>query len=154
VAGRSRGTVSVVDQFLSLKVSAPSAGVQLVQVAGELDLLTKPRLTDCVDDVLRRGARHFILDMSGVSFMGASGLQVLVHAKDRCEQYGADLHVTGAAHRAVARLIGGMRLDQVLTMHPTWADALTAIGAGRIRSEVPLRIRRAPLRALSRPAPA
>lgn len=115
------------EQLLPLVVSTPLPRVRLVRVAGELDLLTQPRLVHCVDDTLRGRPRHLILDMSGIRFMGASGLHAMVYARDTSEQHGAALHVTGAGHRAVAKLMGIVGLDQLLTMHRTWADALTAI---------------------------
>jgi len=68
-----------------------------------------------------------VLDLSGVRFMGASGLHAMVYAKDISEVSGATLHIAGGGHDAVAGPMAIVGLDQVLCTHLTWADALAAI---------------------------
>ena len=121
------GPPAVTEGSLALAVTTPLPGVLLLEVSGELDLLTKPPLIECVDDVLHSQPNHFVLDMSGVSFMGASGLQAIVFAKDRSDQCDIDLHISGATHREVAKPLEILCLNQVLTMHETWKDAMEAI---------------------------
>lgn len=99
----------------------------MVQVAGELDMLTQPRLVGCVHDILRGRPRHLVLDLSRVCFMAASGLQALVCAKDACARRGSVLHLTGTRHRAVARPLQLAGLDQVFAPYPSATDALAAI---------------------------
>ncbi|QKG23522.1 STAS domain-containing protein [Actinomadura verrucosospora] len=49
----------------------------VVTLAGEVDVATAGRLRDHLAALLARGARHLVLDFSGVAFIDSSGLSVL-----------------------------------------------------------------------------
>lgn len=115
-------------QLLPLVVSSPCPGLCLLRVSGELDLLTQPRLVSCVHDLLRARPSHLVLDLSRVRFMGTSGLQALVCARDACARCGSELHVTGTGHNPVARPLKLLGLDRVFTIYPNVAEALAMIG--------------------------
>lgn len=117
------------ERLLSITVTMPVPGVQLVQVFGELDMQTKPRLMTCLDDVLKGCPRHLVLDLSGVGFLAVSGMGALVSIRDCCADRGVGLHITGATHSAVARPMELVQLDQILPVLPTWKDALAVIAA-------------------------
>lgn len=105
--------------------SQPAAGVILVRLAGELDMLTIPRsrraLTGAVDAVASEMARphgpggplrgRVVCDLDGLDFVAASGLGMLVevaeHARARrvelvlvasCRPVRRALDLTGLAH--------------------------------------------------------
>jgi anti-anti-sigma factor len=56
-------------------------------LAGELDIATVQRLEEAVENVLRRGARTVIVDLSGLAFMDSSGLRLIITLNERA---GAD----------------------------------------------------------------
>src|SRR3954447_7590074 len=73
------------DQF-ELSEPAMAAGTPLVALRGELDMLTCPQLTKCLEALGEAGA-NVRLDLSGLSFMDSTGVRVLYsaakHARDR-----------------------------------------------------------------------
>lgn len=53
-------------------------GLGVVQVAGELDLYTAPRLKEELMTVMEDGSLKVIVDMTGVNFIDSSALGVLI----------------------------------------------------------------------------
>ena len=58
-------------------------GRSTVHVSGELDAYTAARLREALAGLIRAGSRNVVVDLSDVSFVGASGLGVLVGAGKR-----------------------------------------------------------------------
>lgn len=64
----------------------------MVTVAGELDLLTTPRLQACLTDQLATAPPHLIVDLQPVRFLSAAGLSCLNHARELARTQGRPLH--------------------------------------------------------------
>jgi anti-sigma B factor antagonist len=97
----------------------------IVQVAGEVDLLTAGALERQLHRVCRQAspATAVVLDLSAVSFLAAAGLGVLVCAQQDCDRQGRVLRVV-ATQRAVLRPITLTGLDRVLETAASIEDAL------------------------------
>jgi anti-sigma B factor antagonist len=54
-----------------------------VIVAGEVDLLTAPRLTAALDEILLTNIRHIAIDLTETTFMDSAGIHALVRAHNR-----------------------------------------------------------------------
>ena len=52
-------------------------------LVGELDMATAPRVEEAVADVLAKGARDVIVDLSGLAFVDSSGLRLFITLNDR-----------------------------------------------------------------------
>lgn len=90
---------------MNLSVTARVENVEsLVHVAGELDLSTAGRLRELLTGVIRAGAPHLVLDLSGVTFMDCSGLGVLLHAREASTVRGGGLMLVGVPGRVLALL--------------------------------------------------
>ena len=48
----------------------------ILDVRGEIDAQTGPQLEAAAAEAQRQGARHLVLDLSGVSFMGLSLIHI------------------------------------------------------------------------------
>ncbi len=55
-----------------------AGGVAVIEVAGELDLYTAPRLKEALLQALGDGMLRIVIDMSGVHFIDSSALGVLI----------------------------------------------------------------------------
>ena len=55
----------------------------IVKLVGEVDMLTAPLLAERLDEHLHEDARQVVVELTGVTFLSASGLSVLL-AADRC----------------------------------------------------------------------
>ena len=111
---------------LTVAPTQPRRGLVLVRVIGEIDLLTARHLREVLDGALGavaadRGdidAPSVVCDLEGVTFLGASGLDVLAAAHEAAR--GLDVHlVLVAAHRTVVRPLAITALDRRLTVVPS-----------------------------------
>ena len=94
------------------KAAPPPAESMTVAVTGELDIATAPRFTARLGELLRRGyPRELVIDLSGLSFIDASGLRALTDLRSRVEQNQSVLILEGvpAQMRRVIQLIGPTR---------------------------------------------
>jgi anti-anti-sigma factor len=63
----------------------PSATVVL---DGEIDIATAPAIRRCLMAAISGGSVHLAVDMSGVTFLGATGIGVMVAAANRAREAG------------------------------------------------------------------
>jgi anti-anti-sigma factor len=100
---------------LDVRLHAPMPEAVVVRVAGALDASAAPVLAERVGQQYRR-ARHVVLDLDGVTFLGAGGLRVLRDLLRRAARGGVRLHLA-ADHRAVCRPLhlAGMGRPPVLS---------------------------------------
>ncbi|MCE6995431.1 STAS domain-containing protein [Saccharothrix sp. S26] len=106
--------------------TTPHRGVPVVVVTGEIDSTTvEPVRTHLVDQLDRRPS-GLVVDLSGVGFIGSTGLQLLAEAITRAARLAMPLAVV-AAHHAVLRPMQITELDRVVTVRPTVDEAVTAV---------------------------
>ena len=72
-----RGLLPPLD-LLTATVEAPTSDVRVVRLDGEIDLATAPRLREALLSVLDEPVRLVAVDLNGVGFLGAHGLDVLI----------------------------------------------------------------------------
>ena len=109
------------DGSLVVSATSPRAGVVVARAIGEIDLLTAPGWRWVLAAAVRmlgsgsaRGSR-LVCDLSPVTFLGASGLDVLVDLAEQCGQAGVDLRVV-AGNRRVSRVLRLSTLDRHLAV--------------------------------------
>lgn len=90
-----------------------SEGRSIVHVSGELDVYTAARLRDSLAGLISGGARHIVVDLANLSFMGASGLGVLVGAWKRLRRDDGNL-VLRSVPPSVQKMIQITGLDATL----------------------------------------
>ena len=96
-------------------------GCVVITCAGEVDLATAGTLTDALMRVQRPPPERIVLDLTAVTFMGSSGLAVLVAAHN---QFGRDRLRIVAPTDTILRLLHLTRLDEVLVVLPQLDAAL------------------------------
>jgi anti-sigma B factor antagonist len=92
-----------------------------VQLKGEIDGSNAEQVTGLADAL--DGATVIILDMGGVSFLGAAGLTALLQLAARLSLAGGHLVLTGTDHRPVRRPIVICGLDSILDCRSTMAES-------------------------------
>lgn len=65
-----------------------SDGIVLIRVTGEVDVCTSPQLAAAIHRAVLGGASSVYVDLAQVSFFGAAGATVLLHAKRACQRRG------------------------------------------------------------------
>ncbi|MFF8035226.1 MULTISPECIES: STAS domain-containing protein [unclassified Streptomyces] len=98
-------------------------GVRIVTAHGEIDHTHRESLhEELVPSQDAPGVRT-VLDLTGVSFMDSSGINVLVAAHQALTETGGRLQLAGA-HGPVLRIIELVGIDTVIDCHPTVCHAL------------------------------
>jgi anti-sigma B factor antagonist len=93
----------------------------VVEVRGEVDLLTAPQLHETLVAVLACGPPVVVADLLDVDFFGGSGLAALLGAQDRT---GDQRRLRVAAAGPTARLLRLFGVDRRLALYPTRDEAL------------------------------
>lgn len=94
-----------------------------VTVRGEVDMGTAPALTAKVTEELSHGGRTVVLDMSGVTFFGVSGLTSLLDASSLARRTGKTLVLT-ACSPAVLRMLNLTRTRHWIADHHSGQEKL------------------------------
>ena len=113
----------------TLEIDEPTGGPIVLRLTGNVDALTAPILTACLDEVVLHG-RSAVVDLLGTTFVGCAALTALADAGPRIhEQRG---HLAVAAPAPLRRIIARVGMDKVRTFD-TLADAFTAAHTGQVR---------------------
>ena len=110
---------------LRLGVRCPQAGVVVLEIAGEVDLSTAPRLWSVVRGQIASQPKVFVLDLDQVLFLGASGVAVLVTAREIAPLLGVELRLARPS-RPVARPLDALRLTAGFDVRGTLTAAIAA----------------------------
>jgi anti-anti-sigma factor len=100
-------------------------GIRLVTLRGEIDHDVKDDLTEALMSCDRAIPPQTVVDLSGVTFMDSSGINVFVAAHQAASDAQGWLRLAGA-QKSVLRTLQLVGLDQVIGCHPTLEQALTA----------------------------
>jgi stage II sporulation protein AA (anti-sigma F factor antagonist) len=100
-------------------------GVLVVAVHGEIDHDVQDVLSQAMlsDDGMTQP--RIVADLSGVTFMDSSGINVLVTVHRRVNAAQGWLRIAGA-QEAVVRLLNMVGIDEIIDCHPTVEQALNA----------------------------
>jgi anti-sigma B factor antagonist len=97
----------------------------VLTVAGEVDMLTAPRLQEAVDEALRDpAASDVVVDLTSVTFLGSHGLAALVTAARAAQQHREALRIVVDHQRPVIQPIRVTGLDGVLALYHRLDEAL------------------------------
>lgn len=118
----------------------------VLQVSGELDLVTSPVLRQRVHDVVAEGGHSLVLDLSEVFFCDSSGVGVLIAARrlmrschghlrlilpaqgaDGGTSRSSEFEIGGGSH--VNRVLGALGVRRLFDVHPD-VDSATDEEAG------------------------
>ncbi|HLU56938.1 MAG TPA: STAS domain-containing protein [Pseudonocardia sp.] len=115
------------DDQITLATARPAAGQVVITVGGEVDMLTSPQLRLAVLDKFEpdAGVELVVLDLDGVTFLGTSGLAVLIEVREAAHAAGVELRLACTARRVLRPLtIAG--LVPLFDIHDSVERALAA----------------------------
>jgi anti-sigma B factor antagonist len=117
---------SDVDDQITLTTSTPAAGQVVLEVGGEVDMLTSPQLRAAVlEQFETEGVQLVVLVLDGVTFLGTSGLAVLIEVREAAHNAGVELRLVCTARRVLRPLtIAG--LVPLFDVHETLDQALAS----------------------------
>ena len=101
-------------------------GVSVIEIAGELDLYTAPRLKEALLGAMDEGVLNIVVDMSGVHFIDSSALGVLIGGVKRLKPKEGKLVLVSVDENVnwIFQITG---LNSVFDIYQTREEALTGI---------------------------
>ena len=100
-------------------------GIEIVDVEGEIDVYTAPRLRELLIELVNNGFYQLVVNMEKVEFLDSTGLGVLVGTLRRVRAEGGDIRLA-AAPSSISRVLSVTGLDQVFRLFPTVEAAIGA----------------------------
>ncbi len=126
----SRGVVTIgvpaVEDHVDLSLSTRTVGDRtVVEVGGEIDVYTAPKLREQLVDLVADGQYHLVVDMERVEFLDSTGLGVLVGGLKRVRAHDGSLRLVCTQERIlkIFRITG---LTKVFPIHDSVEDAINA----------------------------
>ncbi len=101
-----------------------SNGRTVIEVEGEIDVYTAPKLRDAITDLVAGGAYDLVIDMGGVEFLDSTGLGVLVGGLKKVRVHDGSMRLVCTSERLlkIFRITG---LAKVFPIHDSVDDALS-----------------------------
>jgi anti-sigma B factor antagonist len=109
-----------------LTVTHPRAGLCVIEVRCELDILTGPSLTQLLIQELSGECRGLIVDMSGCNFLGSSGISALLESKQQADTTSVPFVLAGM-NRIASRALQVTGLESMFPIYPSAAAAASAL---------------------------
>ena len=101
-------------------------GIEVVDVGGEIDIYTAPRLRELLIDLVSKGSYQLVVNMDEVEFVDSTGLGVLVGGLKRVRAHDGSLDLVCTRER-ILRIFRITGLTKVFGIHQTVDQAIAAI---------------------------
>lgn len=101
-------------------------GIAVVNVQGEVDVYTAPRLREELHRSLDQGSNKLVVNLADVAYMDSSGLGVLIGALKRAREEKGDLLVA-APNARISRILEVTGLSKIFNVRDSVSDAVTAL---------------------------
>lgn len=96
----------------------------VVEVAGEIDVYTAPRLREVVVGAIDDGHTRLVIDIENVAFLDSTGLGVLVGALKRVRADNGSLDIICTSERLL-RIFAITGLDKVFGLHTSMDELVS-----------------------------
>ena len=98
-------------------------GRTIIEVGGEIDVYTAPRLRDKITELVSAGSYDLVIDMEKVDFLDSTGLGVLVGGLKKVRAHNGSMRLICNQERLlkIFRITG---LAKVFAIHGSQAEAL------------------------------
>lgn len=108
---------------MELAVTSRTDGdFEIVEVGGEIDVYTAPRLREAIVAAVDAGHIRLIIDVQKVDFLDSTGLGVLVGALKRVRADGGSLDIVCTQER-ILKIFQITGLDKVFGLHQSVDEA-------------------------------
>jgi anti-sigma B factor antagonist len=65
----------------------------VVELTGEIDVYTSPKVKDAVGDLIDRGVYHLVINLENVRYIDSTGLGVLIGGLKRVREHGGTVNL-------------------------------------------------------------
>jgi anti-sigma B factor antagonist len=109
---------------LGLEVDDSRPPYSVLEVKGEVDVYTAPRLREKLVELVSQGKTQIVVDLEGVEFLDSTGLGVLVGGLKRLRSHDGELTLVCTQNR-ILKVFEITGLTKVFAIHES-VDAATA----------------------------
>jgi anti-sigma B factor antagonist len=120
------------DEF-ELSEASVDEGLHVVVVRGEIDLFGAPELKLKLSELIDRGIRRVVIDLSETVFLDSTAVSVVLGALRRLRSRGGELAIVDLASGSSSEIFRVTGLDQIVTVAPTRSEALAALATASAR---------------------
>jgi anti-sigma B factor antagonist len=110
--------------------------VYVIALTGEIDLYTAPEFKQQLLDIVGRGAKTVVVDLTDTTFIDSTTLGVLVGGVKRLRPNGGQLSIV-SSDRNITKIFEITGLNRVFPLHATRAEALESVGVDEATSRQP-----------------
>jgi stage II sporulation protein AA (anti-sigma F factor antagonist) len=110
-------------------VDEPRDGIVVIAPAGEIDVSTANVLRHAAHDVVEAEPRGVVIDLSGLTFCGSTGLVALMDIRQHADSRGVGFGTAGG-QPIMLRVLEITGFGPVLGHRATLEDALAAAASG------------------------
>ena len=111
---------------MDLKLSHYSKdGIEVVNVEGEIDIYTAPRLRELIIDLAGQGSYRLIINLDKVGFLDSTGLGVLVGGLKRVRPHDGSLDLV-CTQKRILKIFRITGLTKVFGIYQTVDQAIAA----------------------------
>ena len=100
-------------------------GIEVIDVGGEIDMYTAPRLRELLIDLVSKNNYHLVVNLEKVGFLDSTGLGVLVGGLKRVRAHDGSLDLVCTQQR-VLKIFKITGLTQIFGIYETVDQAITA----------------------------
>jgi anti-sigma B factor antagonist len=104
--------------------------VQVVRLAGEVDISNAGRLEEAISDAVPNDAAALVLDLSDTGYLDSAGIRMLFELAQRLVGRRQSLAVVVPPDSLVRHSLVVTELEQAVPMHDSVDAAVTAVGTG------------------------
>jgi anti-sigma B factor antagonist len=98
------------------------AGHTVLEIGGEIDVYTAPRLRERLTEMIGAGERRIVVDLNRVEFLDSTGLGVLVGAQRRLRAADGSFALV-CPHEKLLKIFRITGLDSVFDIHDSVESA-------------------------------
>jgi anti-sigma B factor antagonist len=100
-------------------------GIEVIDVQGEIDMYTAPRLRELLIDLVSRGSYQLVVNLDKVGFLDSTGLGVLVGSLRRVRAHDGSLDLVCTQQR-ILKILRITGLTEVFGIYETVDQAIAA----------------------------
>ena len=105
-------------------------GIEVIDVQGEIDMYTAPRLRELLIDLVSTGSYRLVVNLDKVGFLDSAGLGVLVGGLKRVRAHDGSLDLALRTQQRILKILKITGLTEVFGIYQT-ADQAIAAAKGR-----------------------
>ena len=100
-------------------------GIEVIDVQGEIDMYTAPRLRELLIDLVSRGSYQLVVNLDKVGFLDSTGLGVLVGGLRRVRAHDGSLDLV-CTQPPILKILKVTGLTEVFGIYETVDQAIAA----------------------------